>query len=123
MYFKCIKDGKIVDVLDAAEEGFVKYNESLGMFVRSSRSEADGVLSSDASAIYVFEDRTGYDTVRIVEFDDEEEYQELKEQIDASRIPDYIEPEQDPEEVDPETLDNQPISAEEALRIIFGGSR
>ena len=123
MYFKCIKDSKIVDVLNEADEVFVKYSESLGMFVRSSRSEATGVLSSDASAIYVFEDRTGYDTIQLVEFDDEEEYQELKEQIDASRTPDYIEPEQDPEEVDPETLDNQPISAEEALRIIFGGSK
>jgi len=124
MYFKCIKDGKIVDVFSDEDIVYVKWDAGLGMFLRTPiADEAVGVLSSDVSVIYVFEDRAGYDTVELKKFEEEAEYLSLKEQIEAAQTPEYIEPTEDPDpdEVDPDVLDNTPISAEEAFRIIFGG--
>ena len=124
MYFKCIKDGKIVDVFSNEDIVYVKWDAGLNMFLRTPiANEAVGVLSSDASVIYVFADRAGYDKVELKEFEDEAEYLDLKRQIEEAQPPEYIEPAEDPdpEEVDPGVLDNTPISAEEAFRIIFGG--
>lgn len=124
MYFKCIKDGKIVDVFSDEDIVYVKWDAGLNMFLRTPiANEAVGVLSSDASVIYVFADRSGYDKVELKEFEDEAEYLDLKRQIEEAQTPEYIEPAEDPdpEEVDPGVLDNMPISAEEAFRIIFGG--
>lgn len=124
MYFKAIKDGKIVDVFSDEDIVYVKFDAGLNMFLRTPIvDEAVGVLSSDASVIYVFADRAGYDTVELKKFEEEAEYLALKEQIEAAQTPDYVEPadDPDPEEVDPDVLDNTPISAEEAFRIIFGG--
>lgn len=125
MYFKCIKDGKIVDVFSDEDIVYVKWDAGLNMFLRTPiANEAVGVLSSDASVIYVFADRAGYDKVELKEFEDEAEYLDLKRQVEEAQTPEYIEPTEDPdpEEVDPGVLDNTPISAEEAFRIIFGGN-
>lgn len=119
MYFKCVKDGKIIDVFSEDDIVYTHYNAALRMMFRAyPGEEIDGVIASDQSAVYVFKDIEGFETVQLVEFDDEAEYRSIKEEIDAGRIP--IDP-ADPDEPEGDKPDDELISASEALLIIFGG--
>lgn len=80
MYYKVLKDNKVIDVLDHLL--FVKYQHKHGIMVNCDESEAQAIISSDGNyiwhviglyAIPVDE----YDTVELVEVD-EYEYKRLK---------------------------------------------
>ena len=120
MFYKAVKDGKIVDVFNDSELVYVRWDDFLNIPVRCKENESPfGVLASDASVIYALDGRSGYDAITLKEFDNEAEYNSLKEEIVAARTPDYVEPENpDEETVDPGVLNY--ISAEEALNIIMG---
>lgn len=122
MFYKAVKDSKIVDVFSDSDIVYVRLDSFLNKHLRCKKNENPvGVLSSDASSIYMFSDIQGYDTIILKEFEDEAEYNTLKSEIDAARTPEYVEPsEPDDEQVDTSTLENSVITAEEALNIIMG---
>lgn len=122
MFYKAVKDGKIVDVFSDSNIVYVRLDSFLNVPLRCEVTENPfGVLASDVSVIYALIDTQGYDTVMLKEFDDEAEYNRLKSEIDESRTPEYIEPgEPDDDITDPSVLENMPITAEEALNIIMG---
>lgn len=122
MFYKAVKDSKIVDVFSDSDISYVHWDSFLNRPLRCEKDETPiGVISSDASSIYMFTDIQGYDTIALKEFEDEAEYNTLKSEIDAARTPEYIEPsEPDDEQVDTSVLENSVITAEEALNIIMG---
>lgn len=80
MYYKVIKDGKVIDVLD--QLSYVKYNEKHNCFLLTEKKYAQAILSSDGK--YVWHINTllaipvpGYDTVEL-EYVDVYEYNRLK---------------------------------------------
>lgn len=80
MFYKVLKNGKVIDVLDQLI--FLKWNPKHSIMVLSSEDDAQAILSSDKQTIW--HERTfynvpvsGYDTVDIVEID-EYEYKQLK---------------------------------------------
>lgn len=80
MYYKVIKDNKIIDVLDQLI--FLKYQEKHNIMVICDESEAQAVLSSDKNTIWHEETFynipvDGYDTVKLEEID-KYEYNQLK---------------------------------------------
>lgn len=80
MYYKVIKDGKVIDVLDHLT--FVKYQKKHNIMVLCEESEAQAIVSSDFSYIWHVNwlykiPVGGYDTVDLVEID-EYEYNQLK---------------------------------------------
>ena len=80
MYYKVMKDGKVIDVLDHLV--FVKYQKKHEIMVLCYESEAQGIVSSDSSHVqhvnYLYKIPVdGYDTVELEEID-EYEYTQLK---------------------------------------------
>lgn len=80
MYYKVLKDGKVIDVLDHLI--FVKYQKKHNIMVVCEESEAQGIVSSDSSYIwhvrYLYKiPVSGYDTVELEEID-KYEYEQLK---------------------------------------------
>lgn len=80
MYYKVIKDDKIIDVLD--EVVYLKYQEKHGRMIFCDKFEAQAIFSSDRESIWHEESLynipvSGYDTVRLEEID-EYEYRRLK---------------------------------------------
>lgn len=82
MFYKVIKDGKVIDVLDKLI--FLKYQPKHKIMVLCSESEAQAILSSDKNTIWheetyynIPEYADCYDTVSVVEID-EYEYKQLK---------------------------------------------
>lgn len=80
MFYKVLKNGKVIDVLDQLI--FLKWNPKHSIMVLSSEDDAQAILSSDKQTIW--HERTfynvpvsGYDTVDLVEID-EYEYKQLK---------------------------------------------
>lgn len=80
MYYKVIKNNKVVDVLDKLI--YLKWQERHSIMVLCGENEAQGILSSDKNTIW--HEKTlykipvdGYDTVELVEID-EYEYKQLK---------------------------------------------
>ncbi len=80
MYYKVIKDNKVIDVLDQLI--YLKYQPKHKIMVLSDENEAQAILSSDKNTIW--HERTlynvpvsGYDTVDLVEID-VYEYKQLK---------------------------------------------
>ena len=80
MYYKVLKNGKVIDILD--ELIFVKYNEKHKRFLFSEKKYAQAILSSDRKQVW--HENTllkipalGYDTVELVEID-KFEYEQLK---------------------------------------------
>lgn len=79
-YFKVIKDGKVIDVLD--EVFYLKYQPKHNIFVLCDENNAQAILSSDKDTIWHEETLykmpvDGYDTVRLEKID-EYEYRQLK---------------------------------------------
>ena len=80
MYYKVIKDGKVIDVLNHLS--FVKYQEKHRIMVACAKEEAQAIISSDGDYIWHVNGLynipvDGYDTVELVEID-EYEYRQLK---------------------------------------------
>lgn len=80
MYYKVIKDNKVIDVLDSLI--YLKWQPKHKIMVLSDENEAQAILSSDKNSIWhevtlynVPVD--GFDTVELVEID-EYEYKQLK---------------------------------------------
>ena len=78
MYYKVLKDGKVIDVLDKIT--YVKYNEKHKRFLFSEKKYAQAILSSDRKQAW--HENTllkipvpGYDTVELVEIDEFERNQ------------------------------------------------
>lgn len=75
MYYKVIKNNKVIDVLDKLV--FVKYQEKNKRMVLCPEDDAQGILSSDGSKIWHEVSLykipiSGYDTVRLEKIDEEE---------------------------------------------------
>lgn len=80
MYYKVLKDEKVIDVLDQLI--FVTYQKKHGIMLLCDQSEAQAIVSSDGSHIWHVNGLyhipvDGYDTVDLVEID-EYEYNQLK---------------------------------------------
>ena len=80
MYYKVIKDNKVIDVLDNLI--YLKYQPKHKIMVLSDIDEAQAILSSDKNTVW--HERTlynvpvdGYETVELVEIR-KDEYQQLK---------------------------------------------
>ena len=79
MYYKVLKDNKVIDVLDHLS--FVKYQEKHGLMVPCTQAEAHAVLSSDGEYIRHAHELyhlpvAGYGTVEIIPID-QYEYKQL----------------------------------------------
>lgn len=79
MYYKVIKDGKTIDVLD--DLVFLKYQKKHDIMLVCNGEEAQAILSSDGETIWHEETLNEipvnrYDTVRIEQID-EHEYRQL----------------------------------------------
>ena len=80
MYYKVIKNNKVIDVLDHLT--FVKYHKKNNMMIACAKSEAQAIISSDGEHIWHIIGLynipvDGYDTVELIEID-KYEYQQLK---------------------------------------------
>lgn len=80
MYYKVLKDGKVIDVLDHLS--FVKYQIRHEIMIACSQDEAQAIISSDGEYVWhvvgLYNIPTeGYDTVELVEID-KYEYEQLK---------------------------------------------
>ena len=80
MYYKVLKNNKVIDVLDHLS--FVKYQEKHRVMVACAKEEAQAIISSDGDCIWHVNGLynipvDGYDTVELVEID-EYEYRQLK---------------------------------------------
>ena len=80
MYYKVLKDGKVIDVLDHLI--FVKYQKKHNIMLVCDESEAQAIVSSDGSYVWHIDwllniPVNGYDTVELVEID-KYEYEQLK---------------------------------------------
>lgn len=80
MYYKVLKDGKVIDVLDRLV--FVKYQKKHDIMLLCDQSEAQAIVSSDGSYIWHVKwlykiPVDGYDTVDLVEVN-KYEYNRLK---------------------------------------------
>ena len=80
MFYKVIKDNKVIDVLDRLV--FLKYQEKHNRMQFCDEEEAQAIYSSDGEHIWHEESLynipvSGYDTVRVEEID-EYEYKQLK---------------------------------------------
>lgn len=80
MYYKVLKDNKVIDVLDHLT--FVKYQEKHGVMLLSDKLDAQGIVSSDEKFIWHVAGMkeipvNGYDTVKLVGID-KYEYSQLK---------------------------------------------
>ena len=80
MYYKVIKDNKVIDVLDHLI--YLKYQPKHKTMILCDEDEAQAILSSDKN--YIWHEKTlynipasGYDTVELVEIDSYE-YRQLK---------------------------------------------
>lgn len=80
MYYKVIKNNKVIDVLDNLT--YLKWQPKHKTMILSDENEAQAILSSDKNTVW--HERTlynipvsGYDTVDLVEID-EYEYKQLK---------------------------------------------
>lgn len=80
MYYKALKDNRVVDVLEHLT--FVKYQQKHNIMLVCDKSGAQGIVSSDGSYIWHVKGLyhipvDGYDTVELVQID-EYEYKQLK---------------------------------------------
>ena len=80
MYYKVLKDNKVIDVLDHLT--YLKWQDKHSIMVLSNEYEAQAILSSDNNTIWHEESLyevpvEGFDTVRIEEID-KYEYERLK---------------------------------------------
>lgn len=75
MYYKVLKDNKVIDVLDRLS--FVKYQPKHEIMVACAKNEAQAIVSSDGEYIWHVEGLyrlpvDGYDTVELISIDEYE---------------------------------------------------
>ncbi len=80
MYYKILKDNKVIDVLDHLS--FVKYQKKNHTMLLCDKSEAQAVISSDGDKVWHVNwmynlPLDGYDTVELVEIN-KYEYEQLR---------------------------------------------
>jgi hypothetical protein len=80
MFYKVVKDGKVIDVLDRLI--FLKYQKKHNRMIFCDEEDAQAIYSSDGKHIWHEESLynipvDGYDTVQLEEID-EYEYEQLK---------------------------------------------
>lgn len=80
MYYKVLKNNKVIDVLDHLT--YLKWQEKNKIMLLSDINEAQAILSSDGNTVWHVEGFydlpvDGYDTVRLVEID-VYEYKQLR---------------------------------------------
>lgn len=81
MYFKVIKNQKVIDVLERIV--YLKYQPKHGIMITCGEPEAQAILSSDQTAVWHLPSllplppQCGYDTVTLTEID-RYEYERLK---------------------------------------------
>lgn len=80
MYYKVLKDNKVIDVLDRLI--FVKYQKKHNIMLLCDQSEAQAIVSSDGSHVWHVNwlykiPIDGYDTIELIEID-KYEYDQLK---------------------------------------------
>ena len=80
MYYKVLKDNRVIDVLDKLT--YLKWQPKNKIMLLSDLNEAQAILSSDGNTIWHVEGFydlpvDGYETVKIIEID-EFEYKQLK---------------------------------------------
>lgn len=80
MYYKVLKNNRVIDVLDHLV--FVKYQKKHGVMVVCEKNEAQAIISSDGERMWHIAGLynmpiDGYDTVTLVEID-RYEYHQLK---------------------------------------------
>ena len=80
MYYKVLKDNRVIDVLDHLT--FVKYQFKHDIMIACDKSQAQAIISSDGEHVWHVYGLyaipvDGYDTVELVEID-EYEYRTLK---------------------------------------------
>jgi hypothetical protein len=78
MFYKVLKDEKVIDVLDYLS--FIRYDSDRKRFVLCGNRTAQGIISSDEKVIWHVRGyhpltQPGYDTVDIYEIDEKEYYQ------------------------------------------------
>ena len=95
MYYKFIKDGKIIDVQKSKEFAYVRMDPDRRVPFRCESDDPDayGIISSDSSVIYVLTE------IEMKEISSDQ-YDALKAELDASRIPDDISEEEEQEDID-----------------------
>lgn len=80
MYYKVIKDNKVIDVLNHLT--YLKWQSKNKIMLLSDLNEAQAILSSDGNTIWHVDGLydlpvDGYETVKLIEID-EREYKQLK---------------------------------------------
>jgi hypothetical protein len=81
MFYKVIKDNKVIDVLDKLV--YLKYQPKHKIMILTDENDAEAILSSDGSTIwheetlYKIPVENNYDTVELFEID-QYEYKQLK---------------------------------------------
>lgn len=95
MYYKFIKDGKIIDVQKSKEFAFVRMDPDRRIPFRCDSDDPDayGILSSDSAVIFILSEIE----MREISL---EQYETLKAELDASRIPDDVSEEEEQEQID-----------------------
>lgn len=105
MFYKAINDGKIVDVFSDTNLVYVRMDGFLQMPLRTNvKADAFGILTSDMSTIYALTETEGYNTVELVEFESEEEYEAIRKALDETGGS-IVEPEPDPDPEEQETIE------------------
>lgn len=115
MFYKIVSNGEIIDVADGLTYCFFQTKNGIWLCCDDG-SRADGIVSSDGSAIYQLETArydAGLKVVKVVEID-EGTYNELREKLIESGVITDIVPE--PELEDPAADDQEPV-AKSALMI------
>lgn len=112
MFYKVIQNQTVIDVLESLN--YVKFQTRNHIIIRCNSNENPmGILSSDSTIIWHLDNLNnfpidGYETVRLVEID-EEEYIILKEALDSNKIIDEPEIEID---IDNEETEIEPTEEE-----------
>lgn len=119
MFYKILCDGKIVDACTVLN--YVKWVDRNQIFVSCTASDADGIVSSDGSEIYLFEtaDMSGdYKYVSYAEITEDVYYEILEELEKGKPIDDDPEPNPDIEPVVKDELIERLESLEEMNDIL-----
>lgn len=90
MFYKIISQGQIIDAAPGDQLNYVRWQEKNGMFLSCAPELADGIVSTDGGSIYLLEDSTageaipGAPVITMAEIT-EEEYQEIRDELDAGQ--------------------------------------
>ena len=96
MFIKVVKDGDIVDAILEPDLQYVKMNQLTNSPVACSEDdEWFGILSSDCSMIFALQDTDGYDTVELIRFGDQDEYDSIMQSISEQKSVEYEQTEEE----------------------------